>query len=90
MRPSGENDIVGSADGFAASSTIRPRISAAQVARTAGVSTATVSYVMNGRAGVSAETRSHVLDVAQRLGHTSKVFEPISSEPNALASSVWC
>lgn len=60
-------------DGVAAISTIRPRVSAAQVARAAGVSGATVSYVMNGRGGVSDETRSHVLDVAQRLGHTSSV-----------------
>ncbi|MBY4130131.1 LacI family DNA-binding transcriptional regulator [Rhodococcus fascians] len=73
MKVNGERDVFGSADGVTLSSTIRPRVSAAQVARAAGVSTATVSYVMNGRGGVSAETRSHVLDVAQRLGHTSSV-----------------
>lgn len=73
MRPSGESDIAGNADSITLSSAIRPRVSAAQVARAAGVSTATVSYVMNGRAGVSAETRSHVLEVAQQLGHTSSV-----------------
>ena len=44
------------------------RVSAAAVARAAGVSTATVSYVVNGRGGVAAETRRHVLAVADELG----------------------
>jgi LacI family transcriptional regulator len=47
------------------------RVSAADVARAAGVSPATVSYVMNGRAGVSAEMRERILAVAEELGHTS-------------------
>jgi transcriptional regulator with XRE-family HTH domain len=47
----------------------RGRVSAADVARAAGVSAAAVSYVMNGRPGVSADTRTHVLEVAERLGH---------------------
>ncbi|OZC73607.1 LacI family transcriptional regulator [Rhodococcus sp. 06-462-5] len=47
------------------------RVSAAQVARVVGVSPATVSYVMNGRSGVSEETRLRVLEVAEQLGHTS-------------------
>lgn len=45
------------------------RVSAAAVARAAGVSKATVSYVMNGRAGVSAETRRHIVHVANTLGY---------------------
>ena len=45
------------------------RVAAADVARAAGVSTATVSYVLNGRAGVSAEMRQHVLQVAEELGY---------------------
>ncbi|UXN33384.1 LacI family DNA-binding transcriptional regulator [Glutamicibacter sp. M10] len=49
---------------------LRPsRVSAAAVARTAGVSAATVSYIMNGRPGASAETRRHVLKVAGELGY---------------------
>lgn len=44
------------------------RVSAAAVARAAGVSTATVSYIMNGRPGASTETRRHVLHVANELG----------------------
>ena len=45
------------------------RISAAAVARAAGVSPATVSYVMNGRQGVSADTRRQILKIANELGY---------------------
>lgn len=38
------------------------------IARTAGVSEATVSRVLNGRAGVNEATRRSVLDVARRMG----------------------
>lgn len=49
---------------------LRPaRVSAAAVARAAGVSSATVSYIMNGRPGASPETRRHVLKVANELGY---------------------
>jgi LacI family transcriptional regulator, galactose operon repressor len=40
----------------------------ADVARRAGVSIATASYVMNARAGVGERTRTHVLEVADELG----------------------
>lgn len=40
----------------------------ADVARTAGVSTAAVSYALNGRPGVSEESRRRVLQVAKQLG----------------------
>jgi LacI family transcriptional regulator len=43
-------------------------VSAAAVARASGVSPATVSYVMNGKTGVSLETRRHILGVANDLG----------------------
>lgn len=46
----------------------RTRVSAATVARAAGVSTATVSYVFNDRPGVSEETRRLVLATAGDLG----------------------
>lgn len=44
-------------------------VTARDVAREAGVSPATVSLVFRNKPGVGAETRSHVLDVAQRLGY---------------------
>lgn len=46
----------------------RSPVSAAAVARAAGVSPATVSYVLNGKAGVSIETRRHIIGVANELG----------------------
>lgn len=49
------------------------RVSAADVARAAGVSPATVSYVMNGRSGVSEQMRERVLAIAEELGHTSSM-----------------
>jgi LacI family transcriptional regulator len=39
------------------------------VARAAGVSTATVSRVMHGQAGVRTSTRQHVLEVIEELGY---------------------
>jgi DNA-binding LacI/PurR family transcriptional regulator len=49
----------------------RRRATSADVAREAGVSRATVSYVLNGAAGrkISNETRELVLSTAERLGH---------------------
>ncbi|MCT1766755.1 LacI family transcriptional regulator [Brevibacterium casei] len=49
----------------------RPRVSAAQVARACGVSTATVSYVFNGKPGVSPVVRRHVIETANELGYRS-------------------
>jgi DNA-binding LacI/PurR family transcriptional regulator len=46
--------------------TRRPTI--ADVARHAGVSKGAVSFALNGRAGVSAETRQRILDAAATLG----------------------
>lgn len=46
---------------------MRPTLS--EVALAAGVSAATVDRVLNGRAGVRAWTRAHVLAVAQSLGY---------------------
>src|SRR4051812_35659019 len=47
------------------------RVTSADVARLAGVSRATVSYVMNDtpRQTISADTRTRVLDAAARLGY---------------------
>ena len=46
------------------------RVSAAAVARAAGVSPATVSYAFNGRLGVSEEVRLRILELAEAMGHT--------------------
>ncbi|MCT1657725.1 LacI family DNA-binding transcriptional regulator [Brevibacterium luteolum] len=53
-------------------------ISVVDIAREAGVSTATVSRVLNGSERVASDTRSHVLAVIERLGFA----------PNASASSL--
>ncbi|QJW36210.1 LacI family DNA-binding transcriptional regulator [Cellulosimicrobium protaetiae] len=50
------------------------RITIADIARRAGVSTGAVSYALNNRPGVSAETRSRILGVAAELG-----WEPSSA-----------
>ena len=50
-------------------------VSAAAVARAAGVSSAAVSYVLNGKGGVSPEVRRHVIQVA-----TSWASGPVSPE----------
>lgn len=44
------------------------RVTINDIARRAGVSKGAVSYALNGRPGVSAETRHKILDVAQELG----------------------
>lgn len=45
------------------------RVTGAEIARKAGVTSATVSYVMNGRPGVSDATRYKILDLAEELGY---------------------
>lgn len=45
------------------------RVTAAEIARRAGVTAATVSYVMNGRPGVSDATRYRILNLAEELGY---------------------
>jgi LacI family transcriptional regulator len=47
-----------------------PRVTIAQVAAEAGVSSMTVSNVINSRPGASESTRQRVLEVAERLGYT--------------------
>jgi LacI family transcriptional regulator len=47
-----------------------PRVTIAQVAAEAGVSSMTVSNVINSRPGASDSTRQRVLEVAERLGYT--------------------
>jgi DNA-binding LacI/PurR family transcriptional regulator len=53
----------------------RPNVTSADVAKAAGVSRATVSYVLNGvDARVSAETRERVLAAARELGYVPHPF----------------
>lgn len=66
-------------DGCASSSTrpptppLRGRVTMQQVASEAGVSISTVSKVINGRYGVSAETVDHVTRVIDRLGYEASL-----------------
>ena len=46
-------------------------ISIRDIARLAGVSTATVSKVLNGKGSISQATREHVLEIAQREGYVA-------------------
>lgn len=57
---------------------LRERVTIKQVARQAGVSTQTVSRVINERPDVASETRQRVLQVIERLGY----------QPSALARSL--
>ncbi|WP_425483029.1 LacI family DNA-binding transcriptional regulator [Cellulomonas septica] len=50
-----------------------PRVKMADVARTAGVSVATVSKVVNGRYGVAAATLSRVQEVIEELGYEASL-----------------
>ncbi|SEN84467.1 transcriptional regulator, LacI family [Actinacidiphila rubida] len=55
----------------------RPTI--ADIAAAAGVSKGAVSYALNGKAGVSAQTRARVLEIAVRLGwHPSSAARALS------------
>ena len=49
------------------------RVTIGDVARTAGVSVATVSKVINGRYGVALETSRHVQEVIDQLGYESSI-----------------
>lgn len=49
------------------------RVTITDVARTAGVSVATVSKVINGRDGVARETNARVTEVIQHLGYESSL-----------------
>jgi LacI family transcriptional regulator len=57
---------------------VKQRVTIKQVARDAGVSTQTVSRVINNRPDVAPETRQRVLEVIERLGY----------QPSALARSL--
>ena len=45
------------------------KVTRADVAKLAGVSTATVSYVLNGSRNISERTRKCVLDAVERLNY---------------------
>lgn len=48
-------------------------ISIREVAREAGVSVTTVSYVLNNKGHISEETRQKVMDVVERLGYVPRI-----------------
>jgi DNA-binding LacI/PurR family transcriptional regulator len=55
----------------------RPTI--ADIARAAGVSKGAVSYALNGKAGVSEQTRARILEIAARMGwHPSSAARALS------------
>ncbi|WP_204367093.1 LacI family DNA-binding transcriptional regulator [Nocardiopsis salina] len=56
---------------------LRRPCSAAAVARAAGVSTATVSYVMNGKPGVSEALRHRILTLAKEMGHRPRAGDDL-------------
>src|SRR3712207_4044242 len=80
---SSRNDVVGSGLLVGPSSgtdgepvpgpSLRGRVTMQQVAAEAGVSISTVSKVINGRYGVSAETVDHVTQVIDRLGYEASL-----------------
>lgn len=60
------------------------------IATRVGVSKAAVSYALNGRNGVSAETRERILDVAAEMGwHPSNVARALSSDRTASIGFVF-
>jgi LacI family transcriptional regulator len=63
----------GTPDGQLPLPVIRGRVTMQQVAAEAGVSISTVSKVINGRYGVSAETIDHVTRVIERLGYEASL-----------------
>ncbi len=63
----------------------RPRATISDVAKVAGVSKGLVSFALNDRPGVSAETRDRILLVAQQLGFTPSVRARALSTDRAYA-----
>lgn len=58
----------------------RERITISDIAAQLGISKASVSYALNGRPGVSAETRARVLHLADELGfHASSAAVALSA-----------
>jgi DNA-binding LacI/PurR family transcriptional regulator len=64
----------GSDNGDSKVSMPKDKLTIKDVARAAGVSTQTVSRVLNNRLDVSADTRAHVQQVIARLGYSPNVF----------------
>jgi DNA-binding LacI/PurR family transcriptional regulator len=68
MTTPGSKAFGDSADDGPASGGGRRRVTISDLARRLHISKASVSYALNGRAGVSEETRQRVLDLAEELG----------------------
>ena len=69
-----EGNLAGKASGPVAA-----RTSAASIARELGVSTAAVSYALNGKPGVSDNTRRDILKLARTRGIRSRTSGPVGS-----------
>ena len=50
------------------------------VAKLAGVSATTVSLVMNGKSGISQETRTRVMQAAKTLNYTQRVVHSVKGD----------
>lgn len=57
------------------------RLTLNDVAREAGVSTATTDRVLNNRTGVRGRTREIVIDAARRLGYISETWSSVVADP---------
>ncbi len=64
------------------------RATIAEIARAAGVSTATVDRTLNNRPGVKARTRNQVLDTAVRLGYLPDHRAPLTAGPRGAAVTI--
>ncbi len=71
------------------SAVMRRSTTLADIARLAGVSTSAVSLALNGRAGVSAETRARIVEIAENLGwHPNAPARALTGRPVAAVGIV--
>ena len=68
-----------------------PRVTSTDIARHAGVSRTTVSFVLNEIAGVSSKTRDRVLMTARKLGYVpnSAARMLVSALPTTSSLNPW-
>ena len=64
-------------------------ITAKELAERLGISTAAVSFALNGKSGVSEETRARVLSLAQQLGYTHTRLQNSSPECKTICFLIY-